>query len=247
MIEVNDVAIRYMVGDFKDIGIKEFIIRKLTGEYNIHEFWAVDGVSFSVQKGELLGIVGMNGAGKSTLLKAISQIMVPTKGSVRVEGKIVSLLGLGTGFDGNLTVRENIFLRGALLGYSREFMNAKYPEILDFSELKDFESRRFKHLSSGMGSRLAFSISCFIEPEILILDEVLAAGDGAFRVKSEKKMMEIIHSGITVIIVSHSTGMIRGICTKALWLDHGKQMAFGAPAEVCNQYEAFLTSKAASS
>ncbi|MDR0412074.1 MAG: ABC transporter ATP-binding protein [Treponema sp.] len=243
MIEVNDVSIRYIVGDFKDIGIKEFIMKKLTGDYHVHEFWAVDGVSFSLQKGELLGIIGRNGAGKSTLLKAISQIMIPTKGTIKVEGKVVPLFGFGTGLIGDLTVRDNIFLRGALLGYSREFINEKYPEILDFSELGPFEYRRVKHLSSGMVGRLAFSISCFIEPEILILDEVFASGDGAFGVKSEKKMMEIINSGITVILVTHSTGRARNICTKALWLDRGKQVAFGDPAEVCTQYEEFLKSK----
>lgn len=242
-IVLNNVSIRYITGDFKDIGIKEFFVRKLKSNYSIKEFWAVDNVNFSLEKGELLGIIGGNGAGKSTLLKVISGIMVPTKGSAHVEGNIAGLLELTAGFDGDLTVRENTFLRGAMLGYTKSFMKEKYPEIIAFSELEEFQDRPFKHLSSGMKSRLAFSIACLVNPDILILDEVLSVGDGAFRKKSEDKMMEIINSGVTTILVSHSLDQIRRMCTKVLWLDKGKQIAFGDTKEICDRYEEFLKKK----
>ena len=189
VVDVKDVSIRYIVGDFRDIGLKDFVVRKLKGDFKVEEFWAVKNVSFSLDKGDFLAIIGTNGAGKSTLLKAISGIMRPQKGGCVTEGKISALLELGTGFDGDLSLRENIFLRGALLGYSKPFMVEKCEEILDFAELKEFENRKYKQLSSGMKSRLAFSIACFVNPDILILDEVLSVGDGSFRAKSEKKMM----------------------------------------------------------
>ena len=166
--------------------------------------------------------------------------MQPSAGYVRVNGRIAALLELASGFDGDLNLKENAYLRGAMLGYTREFMNIKYPEILAFSELKDFEQRPFKQLSSGMKSRIAFSIASMIEPEILILDEVLSVGDGAFREKSEAKMREIIRNGKATILVSHSIPQIRRMCNKVLWLDHGKQIAFGDTASVCDDYELFL-------
>jgi len=187
--------------------------------------------------------VGTNGAGKSTLLKAITQIMVPTNGSVKVNGKIAALLELGSGFDGDLNLKENAYLRGAMLGYTRKFMDEKYPDILAFSELQEFEQRPFKQLSSGMKSRIAFSIASMMEPEILILDEVLSVGDGAFREKSEAKMREIIEKGKVTILVSHSIAQVRRMCNKVLWLDHGKQIAFGDTAEICDMYEEFLKTK----
>lgn len=242
-IVLNNVSIRYITGDFKDIGIKEFIVRKLKNNYNIKEFWAIDHVNFELEKGELLGIIGGNGAGKSTLLKAISGIMVPTKGSVEVQGTIAGLLELTAGFDGDLTVRENTFLRGAMLGYTKAFMKEKYPEIIAFAELEEFEDRPFKQLSSGMKSRLAFSIACLVNPDILILDEVLSVGDGAFRKKSEDKMMEIINSGVTTILVSHSLEQIKRMCTKVLWIEKGKQIDFGDTQEICRKYEEFLKKK----
>jgi len=191
----------------------------------------------------LLGIVGANGAGKSTLLKVISGIMRPTNGTMSVNGNIASLLELGSGFDGDLTVKENTFLRGAMLGYTRDFMNQTYRDIIEFAELTEFEDRLFSHLSSGMRSRLAFSIACLVKPDILILDEVLSVGDGAFRKKSENKMMEIIKGGSTTILVSHSLAQIRRMATKVLWLDKGKQIAFGETKEICDRYEAFLNQK----
>ena len=177
-IELNDVSVSYITGDFSTVGLKDVVIQKIKRQYKPKEFTAVKNVSFSLEEGELLGIVGSNGAGKSTLLKVISGIMRPTTGTMAVKGNIASLLELGTGFDGDLTVRENTFLRGAMLGYTREFMNRTYDSIIEFAELREFEDRLFSHLSSGMKSRLAFSIACLVHPEILILDEVLSVGDG---------------------------------------------------------------------
>ena len=200
-IRAENVSIRYIKGDFKDIGLKEFVLRKITHRFNVVEFWADKDVSFSVNRGDMLGIIGSNGAGKSTLLKAISGIMVPTKGRIVTNGTIAALLELSSGFDSDLTVKENTYLRGAMLGYTRGFMNRKYDEIIAFAELQDFQEHRFRQLSSGMKSRLAFSIACLVEPDILILDEVLSVGDGAFRKKSENKMNSILSSGVTGILV----------------------------------------------
>ena len=243
IIEAKDVSIRYILGDFKDIGIKEYVLRKIKRNYHVREFWAVDGVSFTLERGDMLGIIGSNGAGKSTLLKAVTGIMVPTKGWVKVNGSIAALLELASGFDGDLTVRENTYLRGAMLGYTRKFMNEKYEEIIDFSGLQEFQDRPFKQLSSGMKSRLAFSIACLVRPDVLILDEVLSVGDGAFRKKSEEKMMEIINGGATTILVSHLLEQVRSMCNKALWLERGKQIAFGDANELCDRYEEFLSQK----
>lgn len=242
-IIANNISVRYILGDFQEVGIKDVIIQKLRGTYKKNEFWAVKDVSFQLEKGELLGIIGTNGAGKSTLLKVISGIMIPTEGTLSVKGGIASLLELGSGFDGELTVKENTFLRGAMLGYTREFMNDTYGKILEFAELEEFENHLFKNLSSGMKSRLAFSIACLVSPEILILDEVLSVGDGAFRQKSEEKMMEIIKGGATTLLVSHSLAQIRRLATKVLWLDHGKAVAFGDTASICKEYDEFLKAK----
>lgn len=243
VIEVKNVSIEYVTGDLRNIGLKEFVVKKLTRKYEVRKFVAVDNVSFTLEQGDMLGIVGTNGAGKSTLLKAVTQIMVPTKGSVKVNGKIAALLELASGFDGDLNLKENAYLRGAMLGYTRKFMDEKYPEILEFSELREYESRPFKQLSSGMKSRIAFSIAAMVEPEILILDEVLSVGDGAFREKSEAKMREIITKGKATILVSHSIPQIRRMCNKVLWLDHGKQIAFGDTEPICEKYEEFLRTK----
>lgn len=240
ILEVKDVSIRYITGDFKDIGLKEYFVRKLKRDYSVKEFWAVDGISFTIDKGDMLGIIGTNGAGKSTLLKAISGIMVPTKGVVNRQGTIAALLELASGFDGDLTVKENAYLRGAMLGYTRKYMDDTYDQIIEFAELKEFEDRPFKQLSSGMKSRLAFSIASLVNPDILILDEVLSVGDGAFRKKSENKMKEIIDGGATTILVSHSIEQVRTLCNKVLWLNKGKQVAFGEAGELCDKYEAYL-------
>ena len=244
ILSCNDVSIRYIVGDFKEIGIKEYVLRKLTRNYKVTEFWADRHVSFSIERGDMLGIIGTNGAGKSTLLKAISGIMVPTEGQVVCNGKIAALLELGSGFDGDLTVKENTYLRGAMLGYTKKFMDDTYRNIIDFAELSEFENRPFKQLSSGMKSRLAFSIASLVNPDILILDEVLSVGDGAFRQKSETKMRSIINGGATTILVSHSIPQVRAMCNKILWLDHGKQVTFGNDVKkICDAYEIFLRTK----
>lgn len=244
ILEVNNVSIRYITGDFKDIGLKEYVMRRLKNNYKVVEFWADKDVTFKLEKGDMLGIIGTNGAGKSTLLKAISGIMAPTKGWVKREGTIAALLELASGFDGDLTVKENTYLRGAMLGYTRRFMNEMYDQIIDFAELKDFEDRPFKQLSSGMKSRLAFSIASLVQPDILILDEVLSVGDGAFRKKSETKMKEIINSGATTILVSHSLAQVRSMCTKILWLHKGRQIEFGDDVQgICDRYQEFLDGK----
>ena len=244
ILEVHDVSIRYMTGDFKEIGIKEYVMRKLTRNYQVQEFWADRDVSFTLEEGEMLGIIGTNGAGKSTLLKVVSGIMEPTRGWVKRQGTIAALLELGSGFDGDLTVRENTYLRGAMLGYTRKFMDETYEQIIDFAELKEFEHRPFKQLSSGMKSRLAFSIASLVRPDILILDEVLSVGDGAFRKKSEAKMREIIRSGATTILVSHSIGQVRELCTKVLWLHKGRQIDFGDDVQgICDRYQQLLDGK----
>ena len=240
----DNVSIRYVSGDFKEIGIKEFLIRKITRNYKISEFWADRHITFTLHRGDMLGIIGTNGAGKSTLLKAVSEIMVPTEGYVECNGKISALLELGSGFDGDLTVKENTFLRGAMLGYTKKFMKNTYDDIIKFAELEEYQDRAFKHLSSGMKARLAFSIASFVNPDILILDEVLAVGDGAFREKSEKKMRSIISGGATTILVSHSTKQVRSMCNKILWLDHGNQIVFGDDVQgICDKYEEFLKTK----
>ena len=244
ILEAKDVSIRYITGDFKDIGLKEYVMRKLTGNYHVTEFWADRHVSFSLECGEMLGIIGSNGAGKSTLLKAVSGIMVPTEGEIHREGTIAALLELASGFDPDLNVKENAYLRGAMLGYTRKFMDDTYDQIIEFAELKDFEERPFKQLSSGMQSRLAFSIACLVKPDILILDEVLSVGDGAFRKKSEAKMREIITGGATTILVSHSLAQVREMCGKVLWLHKGRQIDFGTDVQgICDRYQDYLDGK----
>ena len=244
ILEVRDVSIRYITGDFKDIGLKEYVLRRLRHDYHVKEFWADRDISFTLEQGDMLGIIGTNGAGKSTLLKVISGIMEPTQGSVYRKGTIAALLELASGFDGDLTVRENTYLRGAMLGYTRKFMDEMYEQIMQFSELKEFEDRPFKQLSSGMKSRLAFSIASLVQPDILILDEVLSVGDGAFRKKSEAKMREILASGATTILVSHSITQVRQLCNKILWLHKGRQIEFGDDVQqICDRYEAFLAGK----
>ena len=244
ILQVKNVSIKYITGDFKSIGLKEYVVRRLKGNYTVKEFWANRNITFSLNEGDMLGIIGTNGAGKSTLLKAVSGIMRPSEGSITRHGTIAALLELGSGFDGDLTVKENAYLRGAMLGYTRRFMDETYEQIIDFAELKEFEDRPFKQLSSGMKSRLAFSIASLVKPDILILDEVLSVGDGAFRKKSEAKMKEIINSGATTILVSHSLNQVRSMCSKILWLHKGRQITFGSDVQkICDDYQSFLEGK----
>ena len=244
ILQVKNVSIKYITGDFKSIGLKEYVVRRLKGNYTVKEFWANRNITFSLNEGDMLGIIGTNGAGKSTLLKAVSGIMRPSEGSIIRHGTIAALLELGSGFDGDLTVKENAYLRGAMLGYTRKFMDETYEQIIDFAELKEFEDRPFKQLSSGMKSRLAFSIASLVKPDILILDEVLSVGDGAFRKKSEAKMKEIISGGATTILVSHSLNQVRSMCSKILWLHKGRQITFGNDVQkICDDYQSFLDGK----
>lgn len=244
ILKVENVSIKYITGDFKSIGLKEYVVRRLKDNYTVKEFWANRNISFNLEEGDMLGIIGTNGAGKSTLLKAVSGIMRPSEGKIVRHGTIAALLELGSGFDGDLTVKENAYLRGAMLGYTRKFMDETYGQIIDFAELKEFEDRPFKQLSSGMKSRLAFSIASMVRPDILILDEVLSVGDGAFRKKSEAKMKEIINGGATTILVSHSLNQVRSMCSKILWLHKGRQITFGSDVKkICDDYQSFLDGK----
>lgn len=237
IIEVNDVSMRFRMANDRISSIKEFAIAKLTGKLEYNEFEALKHVSFDVQRGEVVGLIGHNGAGKSTMLKVISGILKPTEGSVTVRGNIAPMLELGSGFDFDMTGRENIFLNGAILGYSKEFLESKYQEIVDFSEIGQFMDMPLRNYSSGMIARLAFSIATVVVPEILIVDEVLAVGDADFQDKSRRRMMELMSGGTTVLFVSHSLQQIRQMCTRVVWLEHGEVQRFGDVTEICDEYE----------
>ena len=208
IIEAKNISVRYITGDLKDIGLKEYVMKKLTRSYHVNEFMAVDNVSFTIEQGDMMGIIGKNGAGKSTLLKVVSRIMEPSKGSIRVNGRIAALLELASGFDGDLNVKENAYLRGAMLGYTREYMDKKYHEIIEFSELQEYEKRPFKQLFSGMQSRLAFSIASMVEPEILILDEATSSIDTRTEVIVQKGM-DALMKGRTVFVIAHRLSTIQ--------------------------------------
>ena len=243
MLKAEHVSISYKIGDFKDIGLKEWTMRHLKHQYYVETFMAVEDVSFELKRGDMLGIIGTNGAGKSTLLKAVIGVMEPRAGRIERNGNISALLELASGFDGDLTVKENAYLRGAMLGYTKEFMDETYEQILDFSELREFEERPFKQLSTGLQPRLAFSIASLVQPEILVLDEGVRVGDGAFQEKSAKKMREIINGGASTILVSHSLQQVRELCNKVLWLHKGRQIEFGEAKPICDRYESFLAER----
>ncbi len=236
-IEVENMGIRFNLGTEKVDDLKSFIIKKIKGELKYNEFWALRDVSFKVQKGERVGILGLNGAGKSTLLKIISGVMKPTEGTVSTKGKIAPLLELGAGFDQQYTGRENIYLYGSVLGYSKQFINEKFDEIVEFSELGKFIDVPLKNYSSGMKSRLGFSIATIVSPEILILDEVLSVGDAKFKKKSEAKVKSMFDTGVTVLFVSHSLEQVKRLCNKAILLDKGKMLAYGDVEEIAAIYE----------
>lgn len=236
MIEVNDVTMRFRMNSDRILSLKEFVTTALRGKLDYREFTALDHISFKVKRGETLGLIGRNGAGKSTLLKVISGILKPTSGSVVCRGNVVPMLELGSGFDMDLTGRENIFLNGAILGYSEDFLLEKYNEIVEFSELGDFIATPIRNYSSGMLARLAFSISTVVKPEILIVDEILSVGDAAFQEKSKARMMELMSGGTTVLFVSHSLQQIREMCRKVVWLERGQIKMFGPADEVCDSY-----------
>ena len=237
MIHLDNVSVKYMISYDIITSIKEFLISSLKRKVQYEEFWALKNISFDVKKGEVLGIIGHNGAGKSTLLKVISGILKPTTGTVKHEGTIVPMLELGSGFDFNLTGRENIFLNGAILGYSKEFLEEKFDAIVEFSELGKFIDMPIRNYSSGMMMRLAFSIATVVNPEILIVDEILAVGDEDFQRKSRARMMELMSGGTTVLFVSHSLDQIREMCNRVIWLEHGEIQAIGETQEICDMYQ----------
>ena len=236
-VVVDNVSMKFNLSKEKVDSLKDYVIKFLKKEFKYNEFWALQNVSFTVEKGDRVGILGLNGAGKSTLLKVIAGVFKPTEGSVTKHGKMVPLLELGAGFDQQYTGKENIYLYGAMLGYSKEFIDEKYDEIVKFSELKDFIDVPIKNYSSGMKSRLGFSIATVVSPKILILDEVLSVGDAKFRKKSEKKVLSMFDSGVTVLFVSHSLAQVQRICNKAMILEKGKLIAYGDIDTISKQYE----------
>ena len=237
MIKANNISMRFNLGIEKNFSFKQAFINILSGQKKEKSyFWALNDVSFEVKKGEVVGFIGNNGAGKSTLLKIIAGVMKPTKGSVDIYGNICPMIELGAGFDYDLTARENIYLNGAVLGYSKEFIDSKFNEIVDFSELKDFLDVPVRNFSSGMIARLAFSIATIVDPEILIVDEILSVGDIAFQQKSENKMKSMITGGTTVLFVSHSIEQIKNLCNRVVWLEHGKVVKIGPAKQVCEEY-----------
>lgn len=236
-VEVDNVSMRFNMSKDKVDSIKEYLIRLVKRQLFFEEFWALKEISFSVEKGDVFGIVGLNGSGKSTLLKAISGILKPTEGRVRTEGVISPMIELGAGFDTDLTARENVFLNGSVLGFSRAQMNEKFDEIVEFAELQDFVDVAVKNFSSGMVARLAFSIATVIKPDILIVDEILAVGDFLFQQKCEQRIQELMSGGTTVLIVSHSLEQIERLCHHVLWLEHGRMRMLGNTQEVCNLYK----------
>ena len=236
MIEVNDVTMRFRMNNDKIMSLKEFVTTAIRGKLNYNEFTALSHVSFEVKRGETLGLIGRNGAGKSTLLKIISGILKPTEGTVAVHGNVVPMLELGSGFDFDLTGRENIFLNGAILGYGEEFLRGKYDEIVEFSELGQFIDVPIRNYSSGMLARLAFSVAAIVKPEILVVDEILSVGDAEFQAKSRARMLELMGGGTTVLFVSHNIEQIREMCKRVIWLNHGELAAKGNTTMVCEAY-----------
>ena len=239
-IEVDNVSMKFNLSREKVDSLKDYIFKTIKREIQYNEFWALKNVSFSVEKGDRVGILGLNGAGKSPLLKVISGVFKPTEGHVDKHGKMVPLLELGAGFDPQYTGKENIYLYGAMLGYTKKFIDSKYDEIVEFSELQKFMDVPVKNYSSGMKSRLGFSIATVVEPKILILDEVLSVGDAKFRKKSEKKIMSMFDSGVTVLFVSHSLEQVQRLCNKAMILEKGKLIAYGDIVPISEQYSKMI-------
>ena len=242
-VEVDHVSMLFNMSTEKVDNIKEYFVRLLTRKLNYDEFWALRDISFKIEKGDRLGVMGFNGAGKSTLLKVVAGVLKPTTGKVKVRGVVAPMLELGAGFDMNYTGKENIFLYGATMGYSRKFLEEKYDEIVEFSELGKFINSPMKNYSSGMKSRLGFAIATAVKPDILILDEVLSVGDAAFKEKSEQRILDLMEDGVTVLFVSHNTDRVRKICNKAIILTKGQLVASGDAESICNIYTEMVNSK----
>ncbi len=242
-IEVNHVSMLFHLNKERVDNAKEYFVRLLTRRLTFTEFWALKDVSFKVEKGDRVGVLGFNGAGKSTLLKTIAGVLKPTTGTVRVAGVIAPMLELGAGFDPNYSGKENIYLYGATMGFSRKFIDEKYDEIVEFSELEEFIDAPLKSYSSGMRSRLGFSIATAVQPDVLILDEVLSVGDAAFRAKSEQRVLDMMAEGVTVLFVSHSTESVKRICNKAIILTRGQLVAQGEVNEICDIYTEMINGR----
>ena len=237
VVEVRHVSMHFNLMEERVDSIKEYCLRMLKGKLLYNDFVALDDISFDIQKGDILGLIGFNGAGKSTLLKILAGVLQPTMGTVKVKGKIAPLIEVGAGFDPELTARENVYLNGAILGYSRSFLESKFDEIIDFAELGEFVDVPVKNFSSGMYARLGFSIATVVKPDILIVDEVLSVGDFRFQEKCEKRIQDMIAEGTTIILVSHDINLIKKICNKAVWLSLGRMIAMGEAGEICGRYE----------
>ena len=245
IISLKNISMRFNLGIDKNFSFKQGFIDLISGKRKKEkkeDFWALTDVSFEMAPGDILGLIGPNGAGKSTLLKIVAGVMKPTKGELFVGGNVCPMIELGAGFDPELNCRENVFLNGAIMGYSKEFLTSKYDEIVEFSELRDFMEVPVRNLSSGMVARLAFSIATMVDPEILIIDEILSVGDMAFQDKSKEKMLGMIGGGTTVLYVSHDIGTIKELCNKVVWLDHGRLVKFGG-TELCDEYAATVINK----
>ncbi|MCI9380644.1 MAG: ABC transporter ATP-binding protein [Dorea sp.] len=236
IIKVDHVSMKFNLSSEKFDSFKEYVIKRIKGQVSIEEFWALNDVSFEVYKGDSIGLIGLNGSGKSTMLKTIAGVLKPTKGSVTVSGSIAPLIELGAGFDMDLTARENVFLNGALLGYTRSEMQSYYDDIVDFSELHNFMDVPVKNFSSGMVSRLAFAIATIGIPDILIVDEVLSVGDFQFQEKCEQRIQNMMEHGTTILFVSHSIDQVQKICSKIVWLEQGHMKCFGDAKVICDEY-----------
>lgn len=239
IIEVRNVSMKFNLMEEKVDTLKEYVVKLFKGKLFYNEFIALNDVSFDVYKGDILGIVGFNGAGKSTMLKILAGVLKPTKGSVKVKGSVAPLIEVGAGFDPELTAKENIFLNGAILGHDRKFLQEHFQEIIDFAELERFINVPVKNFSSGMYARLGFAIATVVQPDILIVDEVLSVGDFHFQEKCEGRIRGMIEKGTTIIIVSHDIGMIERLCNKVLWLDHGEKKDLGDSLNICESYKKF--------
>lgn len=237
VIDVKQVSMHFNLMIERVDSMKEYLLKLFKGKLLYNDFVALNEVSFSVQKGEIVGLIGLNGAGKSTLLKIIAGVLKPTSGSVTAKGSIAPLIEVGAGFDPELTARENVYLNGAILGHTKAFMNKKFDKIIEFAELQNFVDVPVKNFSSGMYARLGFSIATVVQPDILIVDEVLSVGDYRFQEKCEKRINKMIKQGVTIILVSHSIDVIKRLCTKVVWLDHGQIKDIGAIDKVCKEYE----------
>lgn len=237
VIDVSHVSMHFNLMVEKVDSLKEYVVKLLKGKLLYNDFVALNDVSFHVEKGEIVGLVGFNGAGKSTMLKILAGVLTPTEGSVKVVGSVAPLIEVGAGFDPELTARENIYLNGAILGHDKKFMDSKFDEIIDFAELRNFIDVPVKNFSSGMYARLGFAIATMVHPDILIVDEVLSVGDYKFQQKCEQRIQSMIDEGVTIILVSHDIGMIERLCTKVVWLDHGIVKDIGETEKICNEYK----------